>query len=113
MFDRATPKEWVAIFIKASNFEELAIAFEAAGFKKCHLCKRALPTAAERSEWSPEDVRYSVVRYLGSPIPKWPMDPHVVIPKTGEILESDITRYHTCIVTYYVNCFFVQLAAHQ
>jgi hypothetical protein len=40
-------------------------AFAAAGFKNAIIGKEA-PTAAQDPKWSPEDVRYSVIRWLPS-----------------------------------------------
>jgi hypothetical protein len=104
--DRATPKSWVP-FIK-QGIEDWQTAFEAAGFKNAILAKDP-PTPEEDPEWSPEDVRYSVVRYLASPIPN-ANGPHVSDPRTGEILESDINWYHN-VMTLLRNWFFVQTAA--
>lgn len=104
--DRATPKSWVP-FIK-QGIEDWQVAFEAAGFKNAILAKDP-PTPEEDPEWSPEDVRYSVVRYLASPIPN-ANGPHVSDPRTGEILESDINWYHN-VMTLLRNWFFVQTAA--
>lgn len=67
------------------------------------------PTKEEDPDWSPEDVRYSVVRYLASPIPN-ANGPHVSDPRSGEILESDINWYHN-VMTLLRNWFFVQTAA--
>ena len=104
--DRATPKEWVS-FIK-QGIEDWQVAFEAAGFKNAIIAKDP-PSIEEDPEWSPEDVRYSVVRYLASPIPN-ANGPHVSDPRTGEILESDINWYHN-VMTLLRNWFFVQTAA--
>ncbi|MGB5819870.1 MAG: zinc-dependent metalloprotease [Saonia sp.] len=104
--DRATPKKWVP-FIK-QGIEDWQVAFEEAGFKNAILAKDP-PTVEEDPEWSPEDVRYSVVRYLASPIPN-ANGPHVSDPRTGEILESDINWYHN-VMTLLRNWFFVQTAA--
>ncbi|MFV8225018.1 zinc-dependent metalloprotease [Christiangramia aquimixticola] len=104
--DRATPKQWVP-FIK-QGIEDWQVAFEAAGFKNAILAKDA-PTVEEDPDWSPEDVRYSVVRYLASPIPN-ANGPHVSDPRSGEILESDINWYHN-VMTLLRNWFFVQTAA--
>jgi hypothetical protein len=104
--DRATPKEWVP-FIK-QGIEDWQVAFEAAGFKNAIIAKDP-PTVEEDPEWSPEDVRYSVVRYLASPVPN-ANGPHVSDPRTGEILESDINWYHN-VMTLLRNWFFVQTAA--
>lgn len=104
--DRATPKKWVP-FIK-QGIEDWQVAFEAAGFKDAIIAKDP-PSVEEDPEWSPEDVRYSVVRYLASPIPN-ANGPHVSDPRTGEILESDINWYHN-VMSLLRNWFFVQTAA--
>ncbi len=104
--DRATPDQWKK-YIK-QGIEDWQVAFEAAGFKKAIIAKDP-PTAEEDPEWSPEDARYSVVRYLASPIPN-ANGPHVSDPRSGEILESDINWYHN-VMTLLRNWFFVQTAA--
>jgi len=104
--DRATPKEWVPYIIQGVN--DWQVAFEAAGFKNAIIGKMA-PTAEEDPEYSPEDVRYSVIRYLASPIPN-ANGPHVSDPRSGEILESDINWYHN-VMTLLHNWFFIQTAA--
>jgi len=104
--DRATPKQWVK-YIK-QGIEDWQVAFEAAGFKEAIIAKEP-PTKEEDPDWSPEDVRYSVVRYLASPIPN-ANGPHVSDPRSGEILESDINWYHN-VMTLLRRWFFVQTAA--
>lgn len=104
--DRATPKKWVP-FIK-QGIEDWQVAFEAAGFKNAIIAKDP-PSKEEDPDWSPEDARYSVVRYLASPIPN-ANGPHVSDPRSGEILESDINWYHN-VMTLLRNWFFVQTAA--
>ncbi|MEN8964530.1 MAG: zinc-dependent metalloprotease [Polaribacter sp.] len=104
--DRATPEEWVPYIIQGVN--DWQVAFEAAGFKNAIVGKRA-PTKEEDPEYSPEDVRYSVIRYLASPIPN-ANGPHVSDPRSGEILESDINWYHN-VMTLLHNWFFIQTAA--
>ncbi|MFT7899579.1 zinc-dependent metalloprotease [Tenacibaculum ascidiaceicola] len=104
--DRATPKKWRK-YIK-QGIEDWQVAFEAAGFKNAIIAKDA-PTKEEDPDWSPEDVRYSVVRYLASPIPN-ANGPHVSDPRSGEILESDINWYHN-VMTLLHNWYFVQTAA--
>lgn len=104
--DRATPKKWVK-YIK-EGIEDWQVAFEAAGFKNAIIAKDP-PTVEEDPDWSPEDVRYSVVRYLASPIPN-ANGPHVSDPRSGEILESDINWYHN-VMTLLHNWYFVQTAA--
>ncbi|MEC7755320.1 zinc-dependent metalloprotease [Roseivirga sp. UBA1976] len=104
--DRATPKKWVK-YIK-QGVEDWQVAFEAAGFKNAIIAKEA-PSPEEDPDWSPEDVRYSTVRYLASPIPN-ANGPHVSDPRSGEILESDINWYHN-VMTLLRRWFFVQTAA--
>ena len=104
--DRATPTQWRK-YIK-QGIEDWQVAFEAAGFKNAIIAKDP-PTNEEDPDWSPEDVRYSVVRYLASPIPN-ANGPHVSDPRSGEILESDINWYHN-VMTLLQNWFFVQTAA--
>ncbi|WP_074979374.1 zinc-dependent metalloprotease [Zhouia amylolytica] len=104
--DRATPEKWRK-YIK-QGIEDWQVAFEAAGFKNAIIAKDA-PTPEEDPEWSPEDVRYSVVRYLASPIPN-ANGPHVSDPRSGEILESDINWYHN-VMSLLRGWFFVQTAA--
>ena len=104
--DRATPVKWRK-YLK-QGIEDWQIAFEEAGFKNAIIAKDP-PTKDEDPDWSPEDVRYSVVRYLASPIPN-ANGPHVSDPRSGEILESDINWYHN-VMTLLRNWFFVQTAA--
>ncbi|HZW62895.1 MAG TPA: zinc-dependent metalloprotease, partial [Flavobacteriaceae bacterium] len=104
--DPATPEKWRK-YIK-QGIEDWQIAFEAAGFKKAIIAKDP-PSPEEDPEWSPEDVRYSVVRYLASPIPN-ANGPHVSDPRSGEILESDINWYHN-VMSLLRGWFFVQTAA--
>ncbi|UJH66461.1 zinc-dependent metalloprotease [Allomuricauda sp. SCSIO 65647] len=104
--DRATPKKWIPYIKK--GIEDWQVAFEEAGFKNAIIAKDP-PSPDEDPEWSPEDVRYSVVRYLASPIPN-ANGPHVSDPRSGEILESDINWYHN-VMTLLRNWFFVQTAA--
>ena len=104
--DRATPEKWRK-YIK-QGIEDWQVAFEAAGFKNAIIAADP-PSVEEDPEWSAEDVRYSVVRYLASPIPN-ANGPHVSDPRTGEILESDINWYHN-VMTLLRGWFFVQTAA--
>ena len=104
--DRATPEVWRK-YIK-QGIEDWQVAFEAAGFKEAIIAKDP-PSKEEDPDWSPEDVRYSVVRYLASPIPN-ANGPHVSDPRSGEILESDINWYHN-VMSLLRNWFFVQTSA--
>ncbi len=104
--DPATPKEWRP-YLK-QGVEDWQKAFEAAGFKNAIIAKDP-PTEEENPEWSPEDVRYSVIRYFASDIQN-AYGPHVHDPRTGQILESDIGWYHN-VMNLLRNWFFVQTAA--
>ena len=104
--DRATPKKWIP-YLK-QGIEDWQIAFEEAGFKNAIIAKDP-PSIEEDPDWSPEDVRYSVVRYLASPIPN-ANGPHVSDPRSGEILESDINWYHN-VMLLLRNWFFIQTSA--
>ena len=104
--DRATPKKWRK-YLK-QGIEDWNAAFEEAGFKNAVICKDP-PTSDEDPDWSPEDVRYSVVRYLASPTLN-ANGPHVSDPRSGEIIESDINWYHN-VMKLLRNWYFVQTSA--
>ena len=104
--DRATPKKWRK-YIK-QGVEDWQAAFEAAGFKNAILAKDP-PTKEEDPNWSPEDIRYSVVRYLASSTLN-ANGPHVSDPRSGEIIESDINWYHN-VMKLLRNWYFVQTSA--
>ncbi len=104
--DPATPEKWRP-YIK-QGVEDWQVAFEAAGFKNA--IKAADPPSKEEDpEWSPEDVRYSVIRYVSTDIQN-AQGPHVHDPRTGEILESDIIWYHN-VMNLLRNWFLIQTAA--
>jgi hypothetical protein len=73
-------------------------AFEVAGFKNAIICKDP-PTAAEDPDFSPEDIRYSVIRYVASTT-RNATGPSVSDPRSGEIIESDIIWYHNHLRSY-------------
>lgn len=104
--DPATPEKWIPYLIQGIN--DWNSAFEAAGFKNAIVGKRA-PTPEEDPEFSPEDVRYSVIRYFASPIQN-AYGPHVHDPRSGQILESDIGWYHN-VMNLLRNWYFIQTAA--
>lgn len=88
--DAATPKKWVPYMKR--GVEKWQAAFEAAGFRNAIIAREA-PTPEQDPEFSPEDARYSVIRWLPSTIEN-ATGPHVHDPRTGEILESDIRFFH-------------------
>lgn len=104
--DPATPEEWRP-YLK-QGIEDWQTAFEKAGFKNAILAKDP-PSKDEDPDWSPEDVRYSCIRYVATEIQN-AMGPHVHDPRTGEILESDIIWYHN-VMNLLRNWFFIQTSA--
>ena len=104
--DPATPEKWRS-YLK-QGVEDWQVAFEQAGFSNAIVAMDA-PTPEEDPEWSPEDARYSVIRYLASDVQN-ASGPHVHDPRTGEILESDIQWYHN-VMNLLRNWYFIQTAA--
>jgi len=104
--DRATPKKWRK-YLK-QGIEDWQAAFEAAGFKNAIIAKDP-PSIEDDPDWSPEDIRYSVVRYLASSTLN-ANGPHVSDPRSGEIIESDINWYHN-VMKLLRNWYFIQTSA--
>ena len=102
--DPATPTKWVPYMKK--GVESWQPAFEAAGFKNAIVAKEA-PTPEQDPDWSPEDARYSVIRWLPSTIEN-ASGPHINDPRSGEIIESDIQFYHN-VMNLARNWYFVQV----
>ncbi|WP_411767516.1 zinc-dependent metalloprotease [Winogradskyella sp. A3E31] len=94
--DPATPEKFRS-YMK-EGIELWQKAFEAAGFKNAIIAKDP-PTKEEDPEFSPEDIRYSVVRYVASTT-RNATGPSVSDPRTGEIIESDIIWYHNHLRSY-------------
>jgi hypothetical protein len=103
--DPATPRQWVP-YVKA-GIEEWQSAFEAAGFKNAIVAKDP-PTPAEDPDWSPEDVRHTVVRWLSSTVEN-SVGPHVHDPRTGEILNGSVRMFHN-ILNLQRDWYFTQVA---
>jgi hypothetical protein len=104
--DSATPARWIPYMKK--GVEKWQKAFEAAGFKNAIIAKMA-PTKQQDPDFSPEDARYSVIRWLPSTIEN-ASGPHINDPRTGEILESDIQFYHN-IMNLQRSWYFLQAGA--
>ncbi|MEM6631479.1 MAG: zinc-dependent metalloprotease [Bacteroidota bacterium] len=104
--DPATPERWRK-YIK-QGVDDWEIAFREAGFKNA-IRGEYPPSSEEDPDWSPEDVRYSVIRYTANPIQN-AQGPHVHDPRSGEIIESDIIWYHN-VMNLLRNWFFIQTAA--
>ena len=88
--DPETPKVWVPYLIQGIN--DWNKAFEAAGFKNAIVGKEV----PEGSDISPDDARYSFLRYLPSEKEN-AYGPRIVDPRSGEIIESHICWYHNVI----------------
>ncbi len=104
--DPATPEKWRP-YLKA-GVEDWQQAFEHAGFRNAIIAKDP-PTAEEDPEFSPEDIRYSVIRWFPSDIQN-AFGPHVHDPRSGEILESDIGWFHN-IANLLRNWYLIQTGA--
>jgi len=94
--DPATPIKWRPYFKK--GIEDWNSVFEKAGFKNAIVAKDP-PSIEEDPDFSPEDIRYSTVRYVASTT-RNATGPSVSDPRTGEILESDIIWYHNHLRSY-------------
>jgi hypothetical protein len=99
--DPATPTKWIPYLKK--GIEDWQPAFEAAGFKNAILAREA---PANDADWSAEDARYSVVRWLPSTTEN-ASGPNVHDPRSGEILNADIQFYHN-VQNLGKNWYFVQ-----
>jgi hypothetical protein len=84
--DRATPKQWIPFLKRA--IESWQPAFEAAGFSNAIVAREA----PADPDWTPEDARYSVVRWLPSTTEN-ASGPHVSDPRSGEIINAHIQFY--------------------
>jgi hypothetical protein len=100
--DPATPPMWVPYVKK--GIEDWQPAFEQAGFRNAIVARDA---PANDPDWSPEDARYSVIRWLPSTVQN-ATGPHINDPRTGEILEADIEMHHN-VQTLVKNWYFVQV----
>ena len=94
--DPATPLKWRKYF--KMGIEDWNSAFAKAGFKNAIIAKDP-PSKEEDPNFSPEDIRYSTVRYVASTT-RNATGPSVSDPRTGEILESDIIWYHNHLRSY-------------
>ncbi len=94
--DPATPAKWRP-YVRA-GIEDWQKPFEVAGFKRAIIAMDP-PTAEQDPDWDPEDIRYSVVRWAASLV-RNAVGPSTADPRTGEIIESDITWYHNHMRSY-------------
>ncbi len=91
--DKATPTALVPYVIK--GVEAWNAAFEAAGFKNA-VQARPYPTPEQDPEFDPEDVRYSIIRWVPSPVAN-AYGPHLADPRSGEILNADVVLFHNIL----------------
>ena len=89
--DPATPEQWKPWVRKA--ILDWQPAFEAAGFKNAII---AMDPPANDPDWSPEDVRHTVIRWLPSTVEN-AQGPHVHDPRTGEILNGSVRMFHNVL----------------
>jgi len=91
--DPGTPIKWRK-YIK-QGIEDWQTAFEEAGFKNAIIAKDP-PSKEEDPDWSSEDIRYSVFRYLASTTIN-ANGGQVADPRSGEILQFDVNWYHNVL----------------
>ncbi|CAN5717945.1 zinc-dependent metalloprotease [soil metagenome] len=89
--DPATPPQWVPYFI--AGVEEWNAAFELAGFRNA-IQARLAPTPEEDPDFSLLDARYSVIRYVASPVRSANSGGDVVDPRSGEVIRAHTNQYH-------------------
>ncbi len=104
--DANTPMKWRPWLKKA--IEDWQPAFEAAGFSHAIIAKDA-PT--NDPDWSPEDARYSVVRWLPSTTEN-ASGPNIHDPRSGEILNAHIQFYQN-VTNLARTWYFTQAAAND
>jgi hypothetical protein len=89
--DPATP-EWIRPYIK-EGILEWNEGFERAGFRNAVQVRMA-PTEEEDPSFSLLDARYSVIRYVASPMRSANAGADVVDPRSGEVIRSHMNWYH-------------------
>ena len=89
--DPATPDQWKP-FVRQAILDWQP-AFEAAGFKEAIVARDA---PANDPDWSAEDIRHTVIRWLPSTTEN-AQGPHVHDPRTGEILNGSIRMFHNIL----------------
>ena len=102
--DPATPDRWKKYVRDGIN--DWKVAFEEAGFKDGIVSREA---PANDPDWSPEDIRNTVIRWLPSTTEN-AVGPHVHDPRTGEILNGSVRMFHN-ILNLQRDWYFTQVAA--
>ena len=103
--DRDTP-EWLKKWVRAGILEWQP-AFEAAGFKE-GIVPADPPSPEQDTDWSPEDVRHTMIRWLPSTTEN-AVGPHVGDPRTGEILNGSVRMFHN-IMNLQRSWYFTQVS---
>jgi len=101
--DPATPDQWKPWIRKAIT--DWQPAFEAAGFKNAII---AADPPANDPDWSPEDIRHTMIRWLPSTTEN-AVGPHVSDPRTGEILNGS-ARIFQNVLNLQRDWYFTQAA---
>ncbi|HEX9827424.1 MAG TPA: DUF5117 domain-containing protein, partial [Flavobacteriaceae bacterium] len=104
--DPATPLKWRPYIRR--GVEAWQKSFEQIGFKNAIGIKDA-PTINEDPDWSPEDIRYSVIRWMAT-TNRSANGPNIHDPRTGEIIEADILFGHN-MMRLLRNWYFTRTAA--
>ena len=86
--DPDTP-EWLKPWMRKAILDWQP-AFEAAGFRNGIV---AADPPANDPDWSPEDIRHTMIRWLPSTVEN-AVGPHVSDPRTGEILNGSTRIFH-------------------
>ncbi len=102
--DPNTPDQWKP-WVRAGILEWQQ-AFEAAGFKDGII---AGEVPANDPDWSAEDIRHTVIRWLPSTVEN-AQGPHVHDPRTGEILNGSVRMFHN-ILNLQRDWYFTQVSA--
>ena len=89
--DPNTPEQWKPWVRRAIN--DWKPAFEAAGFRDGIV---AMDAPSNDPDWSPEDIRHTVIRWLPSTTEN-AVGPHVSDPRTGEILNGSARIFQNVI----------------
>lgn len=89
--DPATP-EWMRPYFEA-GIREWVPAFERAGFRNA-VQVRVAPTPEEDPDFDLLDARYSVIRYVATPVRSANAFGDVADPRSGEVLRGHINMYH-------------------
>ena len=101
--DPATP-EWLKPHVR-NGILEWQSAFEKAGFKDGII---AMDAPKDDPDWSPEDVRHTLIRWLPSTVEN-AVGPNVHDPRTGEILNGSVQMFHN-IMNLQRSWYFTQVA---